>query len=102
MTEGQHLAEALGKYFSDPNNGVFTPFITATDGLTTAQAAAVPAPRFNSVWGVVNHVWFWQEATLLGICRACGWSEREWHGRCPPGIQTCNLSLPPASNSVLD
>jgi hypothetical protein len=44
--------------------GIFLSFAKATEGLTAAQAAAVPAPRLNSVWGIVNHVWFWQAATL--------------------------------------
>ena len=36
-------------------------------GLSAAQAAAVPAPRSHSIWAVVNHVRFWQEATLLRL-----------------------------------
>jgi hypothetical protein len=64
MSEAQHLAEALKSLYHGPALGVFTSFETATDGLTARQAATVPADRFNSVWGVVNHVWFWQEALL--------------------------------------
>lgn len=46
------------------DHGLFTSFATAVAGLTAVQAATVPAPRFNSVWAVVNHVRFWQEVTL--------------------------------------
>lgn len=49
------------------DHGLFTSFATAVAGLTAAQAAAIPAPRFNSVWMVVNHVRFWQELTLLQL-----------------------------------
>lgn len=68
MSEAQHLADSLERLFSHPASGVFAPFITVTDGLIAAQAASVPAPRFNSVWAVVNHVWFWEE-TLLRLLR---------------------------------
>lgn len=67
MTEAQHLSDALQGLFAQPDHGWFTSFATATDGLTAEQAAHVPAPRFNSVWGVVNHVRFWQEAMLLRL-----------------------------------
>jgi hypothetical protein len=64
MSEPQHLAEALGLLFTSETPGWFSPITTATDGLTAEQAARVPAERFNSVWAVVNHVRFWQEAAL--------------------------------------
>lgn len=64
MSEAHHLADSLERLFSNPASGVFAPFINVTDGLTAAQAAAVPAPRFNSIWAVVNHVWFWEESLL--------------------------------------
>ena len=64
MSEARHLADSLERLFSNPASGVFAPFINVTDGLTAAQAAAVPAPRFNSIWAVVNHVWFWEESLL--------------------------------------
>lgn len=63
MSEAKHLADALGRYFS-VENGAFANFKAATDGLTAAQAAAVPGERMNSVWAVVNHLWFWNEAPL--------------------------------------
>ena len=64
MSEGSFLAESLEQLFTSSTPGWFTPFAAATDGLSAAQAAAVPADRFNSVWGVVNHVRFWQEVAL--------------------------------------
>ena len=64
MSEAKHLATALTEYFSNPDNGAFADFSAATDGLTAAQAAAVPGERMNSVWAVVNHLWFWNEAPL--------------------------------------
>lgn len=64
MSEGQHLAEALEQLFINPAPGWFSPFMSVLEGMTAAQAAVVPAERFNSVWGVVNHVRFWQAAML--------------------------------------
>lgn len=64
MSEAQHLATALLNYFTSPQVGVFLSFAKATEGLTAEQAAAVPASRLNNVWAIVNHVWFWQIATL--------------------------------------
>jgi hypothetical protein len=67
MSEATYIAEALKQLFTSATPGWFSPFITATDGLTAEQAATVPAPRFNSVWAVVNHVRYWQEAALLQL-----------------------------------
>ena len=67
MSEAQHLADALEGLFANPEHGWFTPFSVAVTGLTAAQAASVPAPRFNSVWAVVNHTRFWQEVFLLRL-----------------------------------
>ena len=64
MSEGQHLAEALEQLFTSSTPGWFTPFVEVYAGLTAEQAASVPAERFNSIWGVVNHVRFWQEVAL--------------------------------------
>jgi len=64
MSEGEHLAEALTGLFAKENNGWFTPFMAAVGGLTAQQAAWVPGPGFNSVWGLVDHVWFWQQFML--------------------------------------
>src|SRR5262249_44363451 len=61
------IAEALELLFPSATHGWFSPFATATDGLTAQQAVVVPAPRFNSVWAVVNHVRYWQEAALLQL-----------------------------------
>lgn len=65
MSEAQHLAKSLKRLFHGNAVGVFAPFEAATDGLSAAQAANVPAEKFNSVWAIVNHVWYWQEALRL-------------------------------------
>ena len=67
MSEVQHLADVVENHFSNPESSTFVHFVTITDGLSAEQAAKVPAERFNSVWGVVNHVAFWQEVTRLGL-----------------------------------
>ena len=64
MSESLHLSKALERHFSNPRPAAFANFVVVVDGLTAAQAATVPMPRFNSVWGIVNHVWFWEEALL--------------------------------------
>lgn len=69
MSEAKHLAESLKRLYFGNSVGIFAPFEAVTLGLTARQAVAVPMPRFNSVAGVVNHVWFWQEVLrrlLLG------------------------------------
>jgi uncharacterized damage-inducible protein DinB len=67
MSEGEHLSDAVRALFVMNDHGLFTSFSTAVAGLTALEAAAIPAPRFNSVWAVVNHVRFWQEVTLLRL-----------------------------------
>jgi uncharacterized damage-inducible protein DinB len=64
--EAQRLAAQLKRYFTK-NTGVFLPFSDATEGLTAAQALRVPQEKFNSIWSVVNHVCYWDEAALLTI-----------------------------------
>ncbi len=64
MSEGEHLADALEGLFENPENGWFMPLVKGIEGLTAQQAATVPAPRFNSVWGVVNHVRMCNEFAL--------------------------------------
>ena len=61
MSEATHLADALLGLYSAPDHGWFVPITVSTAGLEPQQAARVPAPRFNSVWGTLNHVRFWQE-----------------------------------------
>ena len=101
MTQGQYLAQALEELFTSSTPGWFTPFMAVLDGLSASQAAKVPAERFNSIWGVVNHVRLWQEAALrqlqnlpvdyaeLGSEDGSGWppcsdpaSEAEWQATC--------------------
>lgn len=67
MNQALSLADALLGLFSNPQAGWFTPISIGIQGLTPEQAAQVPAPRFNSVWGVVNHVRFWQDYMLLRL-----------------------------------
>lgn len=62
MSEGAHLGAALSRLFTHREVVAFATFAVATDGLTAAQAARVPAEGFNSIWAIVNHVWFWNEA----------------------------------------
>jgi uncharacterized damage-inducible protein DinB len=64
MTQGEALADALKGLFSNPKAGWFTPISIAIQDLSAEQARQVPAERFNSVWGVVNHVRFWQDFKL--------------------------------------
>jgi hypothetical protein len=66
MSEAQRLAQQFARYFV-VNSGTFLPFTDATDGLTAAQALHVPREKFNCIWGVVNHVCYWQEAAMLII-----------------------------------
>lgn len=63
MSEAQHLADALSSLFAGKSLW-FLSFSRAVAGLTAEQAAKVPAPRFNSVWMIVNHLNFWQEVIL--------------------------------------
>jgi hypothetical protein len=67
MSEAEHLADALRGLFSNPRHGWFTPFSISTEGLSAVQASSVPADGFNSVWGVVNHVRFWQDSVRLHL-----------------------------------
>ena len=64
MSQAEALAEALQGLFSNPEAGWFTRISIAIQGLSAQRASQVPAERFNSVWGVVNHLRFWQDFTL--------------------------------------
>jgi hypothetical protein len=61
MSEGAHLGAALRRLFTHPEVEAFATFAVASDGLTAAQAAHIPAQGFNSIWAIVNHLWFWNE-----------------------------------------
>ncbi len=67
MSEASHLADAIVGLYSTEDHGWFTPITVSTAGLRFDQAARVPAPKFNSVWGTLNHVRFWQEYTCLRL-----------------------------------
>jgi hypothetical protein len=64
MSQSQEFAEALEVLFTSTTPGWFTPFVDVYEGLSAEQAACVPAERFNSIWGVANHVRFWHEVAL--------------------------------------
>ena len=64
MSEAEHLADALTGFFTRTENGWFASFTAAIAGLTAQQAAWTPGPGFNSVWRLVDHVWFWQQFFL--------------------------------------
>lgn len=67
MSEVNHLAEVMEQHFSSPKASSFVHFVTVSDGLSGEQAAQVPAERFNSVWGVTNHVAFWMDVTRAAL-----------------------------------
>jgi len=67
MSEAEHLAEALISLFTRTDNGWFAPLTAAVVDLTARQAAWMPAPGFNSVWGLVDHVRYWEEFALLRL-----------------------------------
>jgi hypothetical protein len=67
MSESLHLSEAVVNFSSQTDNGWFLPIQAAIEGLSAGQAAIVPARGFNSVWAVVNHVWFCQANVLMRL-----------------------------------
>lgn len=64
MSEAKHLSVGLVEGFNSANPNAYAPFGAATAGITAAQAAAAPGERLNSIWAVVNHLWFWNEVPL--------------------------------------
>lgn len=56
MSEAAHLAESLVSLFTFPDYSWFVSYPAAVDGLTAKQAAFVPGPRFNSIWGISLHL----------------------------------------------
>lgn len=64
MSEAEHLSVGLSEGFNSPNPQAYAPFGAATDGIGAAQASASPGERMNSIWAVVNHLWFWNELPL--------------------------------------
>jgi hypothetical protein len=67
MSEASHLQIGLIESFNSAQPNAFVPFGLATEGLTAAQAARVPGERMNSIWAVVNHLWFWNEVPLRKV-----------------------------------
>lgn len=64
MSEAKHLGLGLHEAFNSEKPSAFAPFGEATAGIGAAQAARVPGERMNSIWAVVNHLWFWNEVPL--------------------------------------
>lgn len=106
MPEPAHLADAFDRHFSNPIHSAFTNFVVISDGLTAAQAASVPGPRFNSVWAITNHVWFWQEALLRLLrgekvdCADLG--AADWSGWPPAGEPADESGWQAARQRTLD
>lgn len=106
MSEVQHLAHVVENHFSNPKASAFAHFVTVTEGLTAAQAAQAPAERFNSVWGVVNHVAFWQEVTRLGLLGQsidlADWGLTEMGNGWPPLGEISDVNWQVARQRALD
>jgi len=67
VSESQHLSDGIDRFFTSSNNGWFLSTSMAIQGLTAEQAARVPAPGFNSIWAVINHMRYWQQYMLLRL-----------------------------------
>lgn len=106
MSEVQHLAYVVENHFSNPESSSFAHFVVVTDGLTAEQAAKVPGKRFNSVWGVVNHVAFWQEVTRLNLLgqqiNLADWGLTEMGGGWPPLGEISDANWHAARQRALD
>ncbi len=64
MSEAHHLSDALTGLLANPESGWFTSVVIAIEGITAEQAARIPSDGFNSIWGVINHMSYWQEFIL--------------------------------------
>lgn len=64
MSEAAHLGVGLIEGFNSEKPTAYASFEMVIAGVTAAQAARVPGERMNSIWGVVNHLWFWNEVPL--------------------------------------
>jgi hypothetical protein len=64
MTESHDLARSFRRNLSGDRVGIHLPLEGATADLNAAQAAAAPSTRFNSIWAITNHLWFWEESLL--------------------------------------
>ena len=106
MSEIAHLAMIVERHFAEPEGGTFTAFVAATAGLTGEQAAKVPAPRFNSVWAVVNHIAFWMDVTRAGMIGQeidlAAWGLTEMGGGWPPLGEVSDAAWLAARQRALD
>lgn len=64
MSEAKHLSVGMIESFNSERPTAFASFGLATAGIGAAQAAGVPGERMNSIWAVVNHIWFWNEVPM--------------------------------------
>jgi DinB superfamily len=64
MPEANHLGLGLTESFNSKKPQAFAPFGEATAGISAAEAARASGERMNSIWAVVNHLWFWNEVPL--------------------------------------
>ncbi len=106
MSEVQHLAYVVENHFSNPQASSFAHFVTVSDGLSAEQAAKVPGERFNSVWGVVNHIAFWQEVTCLALrgqqINLADWNLSEMGSGWPPLGELSDTNWQVARQRALD
>lgn len=89
MSEAKHLSVGLIEGFNSADPHAFAPFGAATAGLSAAQAAHSPGERLNSIWAVVNHLWFWNEVPLRKLrgepVEPSDLGAADWNGWPPPG-----------------
>ena len=106
MSEINHLATVVEEHFANPQGSSFAHFITVTDGLTGQQAATTPAPRFNSVWAVVNHVAYWMDVLRASIggeaVDLAAWGLTEMGGGWPPLGEVSDANWLAARQRALD
>jgi hypothetical protein len=74
VTEAEHCSKALQGLFSD-DHGWFCSFPMVVEGLNALEASTVPLLGLNSVWAVVNHLLFWQKASIRFLQ---GHPEEDW------------------------
>ena len=106
MSAVTHLSNVVVGHFSRAEAGAFAHFVTATDGLTGAQAAQVPAERFNSVWAVTNHTAIWQDALRAALVSEeldlATWNLQEMGPGWPPLGEITDTNWEAARQRALD
>lgn len=124
MSEAAHLGVGIIEGFNSEKPSAYASFSMATGGVSAAQAANVPGERMNSIWGVVNHLWFWNEVPLrmlkgvavepqeLGAADWSGWppagdpaDEAAWQAatdRCLAAVQALAAAVKELSQEQLE